>query len=94
MVKVLSVVAYCLSFIGYFLQVVGKAWCAGMGEENDIKLLSFKEHVNWKLNDESSCLVCCCHHKGDILYSTVRIIACTVWQELLLVSLSCWSLLT
>lgn len=50
----------------------------GMGEENDIKLLSFKACTDCKLNDESSCLGHYCHLKGDIPYSTIHIIACTV----------------
>jgi len=57
-----------------------------MGEENVIKLLAFKECVNWELNDESGCLGRCCHFKGAIPRSTVSVIACTVWEELLVVS--------
>lgn len=49
-----------------------------MGGENDIKLLSFREGMNWKLNDESSCLGSYCHLKGDIPYASVNVIACTV----------------
>lgn len=92
--KCFNVACYCLSFIGYFLWGVGRAaWSAGMGEENDIKLLSFREGMNWKLHDKGSCLGSCCHLKSDISYSPVNLIACTVWWGLLLASPSYWSLL-
>lgn len=50
-----------------------------MGEENDVKLFSFKECVTWKLNGENSCLGHRCRCEGVVPYSTIHIIASAVW---------------